>query len=63
MKDINFAVDQDSRISIVGSNGAGKSTLLKLLIGKLELTSGQQFRHSRLKVSMFTQHHIDQLEL
>jgi ATP-binding cassette subfamily F protein 3 len=35
LRDINFAVDQDSRISIVGANGAGKSTLLKLLIGKL----------------------------
>jgi ATP-binding cassette subfamily F protein 3 len=53
----------DSRISIVGANGAGKSTLLKLLVGKLTLTEGSQYRNARLKVSMFTQHHIDQLDL
>jgi ATP-binding cassette subfamily F protein 3 len=53
----------DSRISIVGSNGAGKSTLLKLLVGKLSLTEGSQYRNTRLRVSMFTQHHIDQLDL
>lgn len=35
-KNIDFGVDMDSRIAIVGPNGVGKSTLLKLLIGKLE---------------------------
>ena len=33
---VNFGVDMESRIAIVGPNGVGKSTLLKLLYGKLE---------------------------
>jgi len=48
---------------VVGANGAGKSTLLKLLIGELQPKEGLQYRNPRLRVSMFTQHHIDQLDL
>lgn len=43
LRGINFAMDCDSRIAIVGANGAGKSTLLKLLVGNLELTEGNSF--------------------
>ena len=35
-KDVDFGVDMESRIAIVGQNGVGKSTFLKLLCGKLE---------------------------
>ena len=35
-QDLDFGVDMDSRIAIVGPNGVGKSTLLKLLVGKIE---------------------------
>jgi ATP-binding cassette, subfamily F, member 3 len=63
LKNINFSVDCESRVSIVGANGVGKSTLLKLLVGKLELHEGNQYRNGRLRVSMFTQHHLDTLDL
>ena len=53
----------ESRIAIVGANGVGKSTLLKLLVGSLGLTAGNSYRNGRLSLSMFTQHHIDQLKL
>lgn len=53
----------ESRIAIVGANGVGKSTLLKLLVGTLSLSSGNSYRNGRLSLSMFTQHHIDQLKL
>jgi ATPase subunit of ABC transporter with duplicated ATPase domains len=35
LRNINFSVDMESRIAIVGANGVGKSTLLKLLVGRL----------------------------
>lgn len=35
-KGLDFGVDMDSRIAIVGPNGVGKSTLLKLLNGTLQ---------------------------
>lgn len=39
-EDIQFGVDMDSRICILGANGAGKSTLINLLMGKLQLLEG-----------------------
>jgi ATP-binding cassette subfamily F protein 3 len=52
-----------SRIAVVGPNGAGKTTLLKCLTNELNASSGMVYRHSKLKLAMFTQHHIDQLDL
>lgn len=40
-EDVQFGVDMDSRMAIVGSNGAGKSTLINILMSKLQLLSGQ----------------------
>ena len=53
----------ESRIAIVGANGVGKSTLLKLMVGSIDLKSGNSYRNTRLGLSMFTQHHVDQLKL
>ena len=63
LRNVNVAVDMESRMAVVGSNGAGKSTLLKLLVGRLPLSEGNQYRNPRLVVEMFTQHHVDQLNL
>lgn len=60
---INFNLDMASRIAVVGPNGAGKTTLLKCLNGELNAMSGMVYRHGKLKLAMFTQHHIDQLDL
>eukprot|EP01121_Diplochlamys_sp_Union-15-3_P016061 TRINITY_DN539_c0_g5_i1.p1 TRINITY_DN539_c0_g5~~TRINITY_DN539_c0_g5_i1.p1 ORF type:complete len:693 (+),score=142.55 TRINITY_DN539_c0_g5_i1:38-2116(+) len=60
---LNFAIDMESRISLVGSNGQGKSTLLGLLSGELTETSGYIFRNGRLRIAKFSQHHVDQLDL
>lgn len=54
LKNINFHLDCESRIAVVGANGVGKSTFLKLLVGNLELNTGNQYRNGRLRVSMFT---------
>ena len=63
LKNASFAVDMESRIAIVGGNGVGKSTLLKLMVGTLELSEGKSYRNGKLCLSMFTQHHIDQLKM
>jgi len=59
----NFSVDMTSRIAVVGPNGAGKSTLMKCLYNQLEAMEGSIYRHPKLKIAMFTQHHVDQLDL
>ena len=41
LKDVSFSIEQGEYVSIVGHNGCGKSTLCKLLIGLLEMNSGQ----------------------
>jgi ATP-binding cassette subfamily F protein 3 len=63
LKGVNFYIDMESRISIVGPNGAGKTTLLKALTGELPLLSGYYYRHNRLRLSLYTQHHVDKLDL
>lgn len=37
---LDFGIDLESRLAIVGPNGIGKSTLLNLIMGKLEATNG-----------------------
>lgn len=63
LTNVDLDVQLDSRIGIVGPNGAGKTTVLKLLIGKLEPTSGLISQNPRLRIGYFSQHHVDQLDL
>ncbi|KAL3072645.1 hypothetical protein niasHS_017619 [Heterodera schachtii] len=55
-RELDFGVDMDSRIAIVGPNGVGKSTLLKLLSGKLKPRNGEQTMHRQLRIGWFDQH-------
>ncbi len=43
LEDINFAVEPQEFVSIVGQSGAGKTTLLKLLIAEDRPTKGKVF--------------------
>ncbi|KXN73564.1 P-loop containing nucleoside triphosphate hydrolase protein [Conidiobolus coronatus NRRL 28638] len=62
-KNLDLAVDMDSRVAIVGPNGVGKSTLLKLMDGTLSSNSGRVSRHSHLKLAKYSQHSNDQLDV
>ncbi|XP_067865754.1 ATP-binding cassette sub-family F member 1 isoform X2 [Heterodontus francisci] len=62
-KNLDFGIDMDSRICIVGPNGVGKSTLLLLLTGKLTPTVGEQRKNHRLKIGYFNQQYADQLNM
>jgi len=60
---VDFGLDLDSRVALVGPNGAGKSTLLKILTGELVPVAGMIRPHAHLRISKFTQHFIDVLDL
>ena len=63
LEDLNFAIDANSKIALLGANGVGKTTLLKLLTGDLKLRRGNHFVNQKARVAMFSQHHVDKLNL
>jgi ATP-binding cassette subfamily F protein 3 len=60
---VNINIDLETRIALIGPNGAGKSTLIKTLFGDLDLIDGYRFIHGRLRIGVFTQHHMDLLDM
>ncbi|EDV27423.1 uncharacterized protein TRIADDRAFT_20563, partial [Trichoplax adhaerens] len=62
-KNVDFGIDMNSRVAIVGPNGVGKSTFLNLLIGNLTPTDGEVRRNPRLRIGVYNQHAADQLNL
>ena len=58
---LEFGINMNSRVAIVGPNGVGKSTLLNLLIGKLEPQSGEVRKNHSLRIGVFNQHASEQL--
>ena len=63
LNNIDFGMDLDSRITIVGPNGTGKSTFINLLVGNLKPTTGTVFRNNNLKIAYYNQHFIDVLPM
>lgn len=62
-ENLDFGVDMDSRIALVGPNGVGKSTLLKIMTGELMAQNGRVSRHTHVKLGVYSQHSQDQLDL
>jgi predicted ABC-type transport system involved in lysophospholipase L1 biosynthesis ATPase subunit len=60
---LDLSVDLDTRVAVVGPNGIGKSTLLGLISGALEPTEGFVSRNPGVRVAVFSQHHVDGLDL
>ncbi len=51
LNDVNFTVNKNEIVGLLGDNGAGKSTLIKILSGALTPTSGEIYLHDK-KVQM-----------
>ena len=60
---VDFGVDLQTRVALVGPNGAGKTTLIKLMTGELTPTKGMVKKNMHLKISRFTQHFEEKLDL
>merc|ERR1711892_1185270 len=55
-KNVEFGIDMQSRVAIVGPNGVGKSTFLKMIMQDLEPTKGEARKNIRLKIGRYDQH-------
>jgi len=60
---VDFGIDMNSRIAIVGPNGVGKSTFIKMLLKKCDLVDGEVIKNPRLRIGFYNQHSADQLTL
>lgn len=63
LKNINFLIQPQDRIGLLGPNGMGKSTFIKTLTGEVSPLSGEIIVNSNLKVGYYAQHQLDQLDL
>lgn len=55
LNDINFHINDNDKIGLVGKNGAGKSTLLKIILGLNTPTEGKVVRPAGLKIGYLPQ--------
>jgi ATP-binding cassette subfamily F protein uup len=49
-------ITRNDRLAFIGANGTGKSTLIKMIMGKLEATSGKMRSGVNLEIAYFDQH-------
>ena len=59
----SFTIESKSRIALLGANGVGKTTLLRLLTGDLKVSEGSLSINTKARISMFSQHHVEKLDL
>jgi len=62
-RNLDFGIDLESRVALVGANGMGKSTLLKIMVGDLNPLDGMAKRHQHLRIGWFHQHLAEHLDL
>ena len=60
LEDVNFHVDENQRIVIIGKNGSGESTQMKIIHGSLEMDSGERIIQRDLEVKMLAQRPVFQ---
>ncbi len=55
LEGINFHIDRDERIVIVGKNGSGKSTIMKIVNDTLDVDEGERITRQNVQVKMLDQ--------
>lgn len=61
LRRLNFRIEADDRIALLGRNGNGKTTLARLLASQLSPAEGEMNSLGRLKVGYFTQYQVEEL--
>ena len=61
LKRLNFRIEADDRIALLGRNGNGKTTLARLLASQLVPAEGAVNAPGKLKVGYFTQYQVEEL--
>jgi len=56
INNLDLLITRNDRIAFIGANGTGKSTLIKMIMGKLEATSGKMRSGVNLDIAYFDQH-------
>jgi ATP-binding cassette subfamily F protein uup len=59
---IDFQIDTNERVCLVGRNGAGKSTLMRVITGELALDDGERWCQPTLKIGYLAQEATIDLE-
>ncbi|MGF1561537.1 MAG: ABC-F family ATP-binding cassette domain-containing protein [Geminicoccaceae bacterium] len=62
LRGLNLRIDPDDRLALLGANGNGKSTFAKLIAGRLQPMAGEIVRPKELRVGLFAQHQIEDLQ-
>jgi len=55
LEGVNFHIDSDERIVIVGKNGSGKSTIMKIVNDTIDVDEGERITRQNLQVKMLDQ--------
>lgn len=63
LQNIDWAIQVDSRVGLLGFNGSGKSTLLKVLSGQLAPLEGTLSPAKKLRIGYYAQHQVDELDM
>ncbi len=61
LKNVNFRLDNEDRIVIIGPNGQGKTTLVKSIGERLKLLNGERRASNKIKIGYFSQDSMDEL--
>ena len=59
---LDYKIERDDRIAVVGVNGAGKSTLSRILAGVESFNGGQRIVGHNVTLSYFAQHQAEELD-